>query len=109
MYKSIIIKNNGEKYINDIATTIEESNKWIADISNHLNKLEIPFTVEGPFDLNQDTDWIKKDAQRKREKEYPSINQVVEALIEHIKENRPEKLNEIHALRMNVKSKYPIN
>ncbi len=108
MYKTIITKNGtDEKYINDICATIEDANKWASDISNHLTKLGVSFSVEGPIDLKQDTAWVEQDAQKKREKEYPSINQVMEALIEAVAENRPQKLNQIQALRQAIKDKYP--
>ena len=59
------------------------------------------------INLSLDPVWVEQDISQKREKEYPSINQVVEALIEAIAENRPAKLNQIQALRQAVKNKYP--
>ena len=59
------------------------------------------------INLSLDPAWVEQDISQKREKEYPSINQVVEALIEAIAENRPAKLNQIQALRQAVKNKYP--
>ena len=59
------------------------------------------------INLSLDPAWVDQDISQKREKEYPAINLVVEALIEAIAENRPAKLNQIQALRQAVKNKYP--
>lgn len=107
MYKTIITKNGtDEKYINDICETIEDANKWVSDISNHLTKLGVSFNIEGPIDLKQDAAWVEKDIQKKRKSEYPQELEILEALLEEI-EGRPEKLTEILMKRNDVKLKYP--
>lgn len=59
-------------------------------------------------DLSLDVEWVREDIRKKRAKEYPKINDLVEAIVEHIKENRPEKLNQLQAERIAIKAKYPL-
>lgn len=61
------------------------------------------------FSINKviTVDDLNDEIQMKRRVAYPTIDQVVEALIEVIAEGRNTKLNEIQALRNEVKLKYP--
>jgi hypothetical protein len=43
----------------------------------------------------------------RRKKEYPTIQDCIEALVESAAENRPEKLAALQAVREAVKAKYP--
>lgn len=52
-------------------------------------------------------DQLNDEIRQKRRAGYPQIEEVVEALVELILENRPQKSNEIQTARMAVKNKYP--
>jgi len=58
------------------------------------------------IDLKKDPSWVENDIKEKRKKEYPEINDVIEALLE-VHEGRPEKLTEIMLKRAAIKIKYP--
>ena len=59
------------------------------------------------IDLSKDEKWVEKDVQEKRKKEYPNETEVIEAIIEHLMEGKPQKLKEIQSKREAIKIKYP--
>lgn len=67
-------------------------------------KAEYEITIT---DLTKDAGWLLSECLRKRKAEYPTVEEIVEALMEKYGENRPEKFAELHAKRMAVKLKYP--
>ena len=103
MFKVNIFKTlNGEFIGRELFNDDSHALSWIS-----IEKAKTGLHYE-LVDLKQDPEWVEKDIQQKREKEYPSINEVVEALIEAIAENKPQKLNQIQAQRQAIKNKYPI-
>lgn len=78
------------------------------------NGIEVPLSEEEGLDFQQkELDYLQavEDAKavqykENRQREYPSLNDMLVALIEE-KEGRPESLNSLMLLRQQVKNKYP--
>lgn len=64
------------------------------------------YTME-VIDLDVDYNFLLEQCQRERAQEYPSLTSCVEAIMEALTEGRSDKLNELAASRLAVKSKYP--
>lgn len=58
-------------------------------------------------DLSQDYDWLLQECYRNRRSEYPTQDEIIEALMEKLGENRSEKFQELHDRRIAIKQKYP--
>lgn len=67
-------------------------------------KCEYEITEE---DLSINPQWLLIECYSKRRAEYPTLEELVEAIMEKDGEGRPAKFNQLHALRMEVKAKYP--
>lgn len=68
--------------------------------------LPADYTIE-IIDLPQSYDWQLQECYRKRKAEYPTIEELAEALMEKFGENRPEKFEQLQAKRLATKSKFP--
>lgn len=85
-------------------------------LTKTLNGVEVPLSAEEEADFyarekaHADLIAANKLVQYKydREKEYPPLEEVVEALIEN-QEGDASALNKVKALRAQVKAKYPKN
>jgi hypothetical protein len=70
-----------------------------------MGALPAEFTSE-IVDLSLDANYVNEEIREKRKREYPSVESVIEALMEEV-EGRPEKLTEILMDRAEIKLKYP--
>ncbi len=108
MFK-VVIKN---KTTNEIIERQSSTGKEIQDflysvignpdeMGNHNSNYQ--------FEISEilSTEQLNEEIKLKRRLEYPKIDEVVESLIELLIEGRPEKSNEIQALRIAIKNKYP--
>jgi hypothetical protein len=82
---------------------------WVNNVKAKLEAKGRTVEVIGPLDLRNDADWVDKNIKEKRKKEFPSVEDMVEALVEAVAENKPQKLNQLQTLRQAVKNKYPKN
>lgn len=82
----------------------EEIDGEIVDTKVRL-RAQASYEIE---DLSKNEEYVLSELKEKRRKEYPSVSEVIEALLESITENRPEKLNAIIQKRQEVKTKYPL-
>lgn len=84
----------GTKLVNgvEVPTTSEEDLEMAELAAKHLKDLE-------------ENEKVKYKQQRAME--YPSINDVVVAMIEKYEENRPEEMKAIMTKRIAIKQKYP--
>lgn len=94
---------------NSFYSNAQDAQAWIDSVKVKLEAKGKTIEVVGPVDLTQDPVWVLEQVQKNRAKEYPSIAEVVEALIEAVAENRHEKINLLQAKREAVKNKYPKN
>jgi len=87
--------------------TYDENGKPVLDDNGEqvLEFLPKEYTTEIK-DLSLDVEFMAAKINEKRKKEYPEINDVIEALLE-VHEGRPEKLTEIMLKREAIKIKYP--
>ena len=67
--------------------------------------LPAEFTSE-IVDLSLDVEYVKDEVRAKRKKEYPSLEEMVEALLDD-KEGKPQKLVKILKQRDDADKKYP--
>lgn len=67
---------------------------------------ELPESVRNRLSLDKEKEELTRSWLLGRVSEYPTISQVIEALMENI-EGRPEKLAEVLQKRVAVKAKYP--
>jgi len=58
-------------------------------------------------DAEYQTAWNAKEYARKREPEYPSLNELIVALWENVVEERASSVVDLEAKRQAVKAKYP--
>jgi len=87
--------------------TYDRNGKLILD-GNGLPVVELlpaEFTTEIK-DLSLDVEFMAAKVNENRKKEYPNIDEVIEALLE-VHEGRPEKLTGIMLKREAIKIKYP--
>ncbi len=87
-------------------STEVEANEWLQKQIGKPHRLPVESSYE-IINLSLDTEWVEKDIQGKRRKEYPSTEEIAEAVIEHLMEHRPQKLQELQSKREAVKLKYP--
>ena len=83
-----------------------EANEWLQKQIGKPHRLPVESAYE-IINLSLDPEWVEKDIQEKRRKEYPGELEVIEALREAVAENRPQKLQEIQAKIEAIKIKYP--
>jgi hypothetical protein len=102
MFKVNIYSAPGEQFINrELFNDGAHAESWAIE-----DKLKTGLHYE-IVNLSLDPEWVEKDIQEKRRKEYPGELEVIEALREAVAENRPEKLQEIQAKIEAIKIKYP--
>jgi len=100
--------------------TLQEANEWLSEqigktdrlpervIKNEAGEevtLPAEFTSE-IIDLSLDVEYVKDEVRAKRKKEYPSLEEMVEALLDD-KEGKPQKLVKILKQRDDADKKYP--
>lgn len=68
--------------------------------------LKQEFTYE-LIDLSKDIKYLNEQINSKRIAEYPSIDDLVDAIIEAVAEGKPEELQELQKKRKAIKEKYP--
>jgi carbamate kinase len=90
-----------------LCDTEVEADEFIAFHMVHPSVVRWGTPKSAKKNLSIDPEWLEAQTIENRKKEYPSIDSVVEALIEHIAEGRSQKLQEIQAQREAVKIKYP--
>lgn len=81
--------------------TIEEAQLWASRQAQKPQRAEVLIK-----DLEQDPEWVKKDIENKRKSEFPSLEEMIEALVEEA-EGNPEKLTELLMVREEIRNKYP--
>ena len=79
------------------AIKFENNFKDMKHFSNYTKEIK---------DLSLDVEFMVAKVNENRKKEYPNIDEVIEALLE-VHEGRPEKLTEIMLKREAIKIKYP--
>jgi hypothetical protein len=103
--KRIIIKNLAG--ITTHGVDIDDPTIWLSEgQANEWWGKSGQYTIE-IVDLDQDSSYQADLVRQKRAAEYPTIIECIEALLESLTENRPEKLEEIKTRRAAVKAKYP--
>jgi len=118
---TITNSSNGMVWGNENCANETEAQEWLARQIGKPDRLpeRIIKNENGPItvipqefiseiiDLSKDEKWVEKDVQEKRKKEYPNETEVIEAIIEHLMEGKPQKLKEIQSKREAIKIKYP--
>lgn len=91
-----------------LITPIDSKKVIVDDIETDDLMFLLPadYTIE-ILDLDNDYDYQLELCYQNRRKEYPTTEELLEAIMEKFGENRPEKFNELHSKRMTVKSKFP--
>lgn len=112
MFKVTIKKRNGQIHGGAEFNDLREAQKHAQVIQAKKADDGLPYflvqSIEDMIEnLSLNPEWVEKKAIENRKLEYPPIDSVVEALIEHIAEGRPQKLQEIQAQREAIKIKYP--
>lgn len=57
--------------------------------------------------LDNDPQWLLQECYRNRQLEYPTIQEIAEALMEKFGENKNDKFDLLHSRRVATKLKYP--
>ena len=97
-----------------------EANEWLSKQIGKPNRLpervikneageEVTLPAEFTseiVDLSLDVEYVKDEVRAKRKKEYPSLEEMVEALLDD-KEGKPQKLVKILKQRDDADKKYP--
>lgn len=106
MFGVKIIREDGEVVSSKFET--EEKRKEFIDYFSQkedwgkTKKIEIEL-----LDLLKDYETQLEICYEKRVKEYPRFEELIEGMVEHIAEDRPEKLKLLQEKRLEIKKKYP--
>jgi len=120
MFKVSILNSTENKSWEAKFETLQEANEWLAKQIGKPNRLpervikneageEVTLPAEFTseiIDLSLDVEYVKDEARAKRRKEYPSLEEMVEALLDD-KEGKPQKLVKILKQRDDADKKYP--
>jgi len=104
MFKVSISNSTENKSWEAKFETLQEANEWLAKQIGKPNRLpervikneageEVTLPAEFTseiIDLSLDVEYVKDEARAKRRKEYPSLEEMVEALLDD-KEGKPQK------------------
>lgn len=102
MFRVNIFKSiNGEFIGRELFKDSTHASNWIID-----EAVKTGFYYE-IVDLENDSGWVEEDIKQKRKKEYPSVEEIAEAVMEHLMENKSQKLQELQTQREAIKLKYP--
>lgn len=96
-----------DRWLHETDGTHTKTREIVGEIESHTEYFfPAEYTIVGPTDLTNDPEYLLQKCLEERRKEYPSINECVEALMESEAGDKT-KLDELKIKRENVKIKYP--
>ena len=109
MFKVIIINPTCEESPwSGTFETFDKASAWLESSKKKPGRTPDVAKYEGPIDLSQDISFLKEDIKNKRLREYPCMEETVEAMFESMVEGKSQKLEEIMIKRSEVNKKYPL-